>query len=452
MKNLLLLLFVSFFSNFSFAQGIEGRVFDVKTNQPISEVHVFINNKQIGTLTNPRGKFKLKASKKLSKNDTIYFSHIGYETEAFPFSENKRKYLVYLDASINKLDEISLQGNKKLSLKLNYNKLTPMKKGRYSFGSVLIDGNIYVIGGDISYKIEAFRESIDNNPLINNPNSTFEDLMRYYEKDYSKQIHIGGLLKYNIASDTWEIDSLQLKKRAKHTVNLHNNKIYVMGGTRVSRNGFEFLEDEIEVLDINNKSIQLDKTNPHQAVDFASFTYGDKIILMGGSIKKKKNGEKVYSNKVHFYDLKSGFWYELAAMPSAKETEGVLIGDKIYTFGGFNGKPLKDIETFDLVSGKWQKEGELFTEFSKPGIAKGDNTVYIFEDGKLLTYEVNTKELKEYRIDLFLNASELLYDDSYLYILGGFRKEEYSLFPSRGLFRVDLNQLKNTKVVKSKIL
>ena len=61
---------------------------------------------------------------------------------------------------------------------------------------------------------------------------------------------------------------------------------------------------------------------------------------MGGSIKMSENGSKILHYKVHSYDMNSGYWYELSNMPTAKEVNGILIKDKIYLIGGFNGKEL----------------------------------------------------------------------------------------------------------------
>lgn len=444
MKYLLLFLFISFSTHFSFSQIIDGIVLDIKTNKPIEKVHVYINNLQQGTLTNGRGKFSIKLSSALSNIDTIFFSHIGYKKQAFPFSKNKKKYLIYLTINSNELSEITLVGDKKLNSSLHFNKLTSMKNGLSSFGSVLINDKIYVIGGDASYEIDYFRKAMDWNSDL-----TFAETFANGGY-YSNQIYKGDLLVYNIASDIWETDELKFRKRAFHNLNLLDNKIYVLGGKRYSRNRkFEYLDDKIEVLDLEDKIIKVDNTNPHQAVNFISFSYEGNLILMGGSIKKKKNGLKLFSNKVHLYHIKSGLWYELASMPSAKETKGVLINNKIYTFGGFNNSPLKDIESFDLITGKWQKEGELFSPLTQPAITHINDMVYLFENGKMVTYNINSKELKEYAIDLFLNASELQYAEGKLYIFGGFKNKEYSILRSRGLFRVNLSEFEATKVIKT---
>jgi len=445
MKNLLLLLFISFSTHFSFSQIIEGIVLDIKTNEPIKEVHVYINNMQQGTLTSRKGKFKIKPLLKLSNNDTIYFSHIGYKKKSFLYTKEKNKYLIYLTINTKELSEIHLVADKKLNSSLHFNRLTSMKNGLSSFGSVLINDKIYVIGGDASYGIDENKKLLDFYPDI-----SFAEFIRKCKANFSRQIYRGNLLMYDLKKDAWEISDLEFRKRAYHNLNYNDNKIYVLGGIRLSINRkYDYLDDKIEVFDLEDRTIKVDNTNPHQAVNFLSFSYEGKLILMGGSIKKMNTGRKLYSNKVHIYDINSGLWFELASMPTAKETKGVLIGHKIYTFGGYNNSSLKDIESFDLITGKWKKEGKLFSAFSQPAITHINDMVYLFENGKVVTYNINSKELKEYAIGLFFNASELHYANNKLYILGGFKEGEFSFSPSRGLYRVDLNEFERTKVIKT---
>jgi hypothetical protein len=176
------------------------------------------------------------------------------------------------------------------------------------------------------------------------------------------------------------------------------------------------------------------------------------MILIGGSLKMKNNGFKEYSNKVHLYNLKSGYWYELGNMPVAKETQGVLIEDKIYLVGGFNDKPLSSIESFDLKTQKWKKEGDLFYGISKPAITHNNNIIYFFNNGKISTYNVLTKELNEYSIELSIEDSEMYCNNNVLYIFGGFKGTNFSIFPSAQLFSINLDEFENTKIQNSKTL
>ena len=165
---------------------------------------------------------------------------------------------------------------------------------------------------------------------------------------------------------------------------------------------------------MKNNTIAIDKTNPHQAINFSSFTYDDNIIILGGSTKSNEKGKKIYSKEVHDYDTKSGYWYKLEDMPTAKETSGVLVGDKIYLIGGYDDKPLTEITTLDLITGKWTKIGDLPYAMEKPALTVHNDTIYIFENGKISTLDIKSNTLNEYLIDLPMKGSQL-----YVYTCGG---------------------------------
>lgn len=422
---------------------------DKKNNLPIENVNVTLKRFNASTLTDEKGKFKLSISSRFEETDSIYFSHIGYAGKTISLTElKKNEFPIFLDEKIESLEDVILSGNKPLKLKITFTKLAPSKYLLSSFGSILKDNKIYVIGGDASSKTDAWKkvqyEKVD---------PTMEDYLRELSFQFSGQSYKGNLLVYDIKTGQWEISKLKFRKRAYHNLNEHNNKIYVLGGKRVSANGvFEYLDDKIEVFDIKNQTITIDNTNPHQASEFASFTYNDNIIIIGGSTKMKENGSKEYSNKVHSYDINSGFWYELASMPTAKETNGILIQDKIYLIGGFNTKPLSTVESFDLLTEKWNTEGDLFYGLSAPAITQNDEIIYFFENEKIFTYDTNTKQLKEYLINLPMKASKLYFSDNKLYLLGGYIENYYSKYPSPNLFSIDINEFENTKPNRSKFL
>lgn len=449
MKNLIFFLFIS---SISFAQTIEGIVLDARTNKPVKAAHVYITNIDQGTITNFRGKFKLKLSN-INGIDSVYTSHIGYKKKAFIYSQKKKRYIVYLEPNRNNLSEVKLTGVKrKLNLRLHYNKLASMKKGLYSFGSLLKEDKIYVIGGNSTYKVDEMKKILEFYPFDFDDVDKLFKLMRR-KGNFISELYRGDLLVYDLNLDFWESTDIKFRKRAYHNLHFNNNKFYVLGGKRLSMGRkYEYLDDKIEVFDNESNTIQIDDTNPHQAVDFASFTYDNKIIVMGGSVKRKKSGQKEYTDKVHLYDLESGFWYELASMPFAKESNGVLIENRIYLVGGIRERSISSIESFDLISGKWKKEGELFESFAKPAVTYNGDVVYMFEDEKIVTYNTKTKELNQYLIDLDLKASKLYYANNKLYILGGYRENSFSVKPSANLYSIDLREFETTKIYKSKRL
>lgn len=448
MKNLILFLIFSLSTFLSFSQYIEGKVIDAQTQEPIEGVNVYVEGINRGAVTNEKGNYYLAFPYEIVKSDVIHFTHIAYNELKIPYTQNKKNYSVNLLVDFKKLEEVKISEKRNLKKSISYEKLSSMKNGVHSFGSILLNDKIYVIGGDFSYEENQFKKLLEYDP-----DNALQKFMNGTAHNYKMDRYNGDLQVYDIKNDEWIRSKSKFNKRAYHNLNFYNNHIYIIGGKSISLNGkFEYLGDKIEIFDIEKDTVFVDYTNPHQAVNFASFTYNDSMILMGGSIKQKNNGFKEYSNKVHLYDFKTGNWYQLGNMPIAKEVKGILIENKIYLVGGFNNKPLSSIETFNLTTQKWQKEGNLFSGISKPAITYKENMIYIFNDGKINTYNVVTKELNEYLIDLYLQTSEIYCKDNKLYILGGFKETSYSLYPSPELFSININEFNITKIQNSKTL
>ncbi|UMB59693.1 carboxypeptidase-like regulatory domain-containing protein [Lutibacter sp. A80] len=448
MKKILLTTFFLFSTFLSFSQYIEGKVVDAQTNKPIEGVNVFLDAINRGAVTNEKGVYYLKFPYEIVKSGTIRFSHITYKEVEIPYTQEKKEYSVSLLIDLQKLEEVNLSYRRNLKKTISYKTLSSMKNAVHSFGSLLKDGKIYVVGGDASFEHNQFKKVMEYDP-----DRLFEKLTNGTIRNYKVDKYKGDLQTYDLKKDVWTRSKSKFRKRAYHNLNLYTNKIVVLGGKNISANGkFEYLDDKIEIFNIEKDTIIIDHTNPHQAINFASFTYKDKMILMGGSIKLKNNGLKEYSNKVHLYDFKTGNWYKIGNMPIPKEVKGVLVENKIYLIGGSNKRTLTSIEVFDLKTQKWTKEGNLFYGINKPALTYHNNIIYIFNNGKINTYNTITKELNEYLIELSLEASELFYANNKLYILGGFKENNFSLRPSKGLYSVDLNEFNNTRINNSKTL
>lgn len=84
MKYFLSLLFLIISSSYAFAQveetrekeAVEGVIIDSQTNGPIDNVNIVNLNQVIGTSTNSKGEFKLKAK----VNDTLHLTYVGYKS------------------------------------------------------------------------------------------------------------------------------------------------------------------------------------------------------------------------------------------------------------------------------------------------------------------------------------------------------------------------------------
>lgn len=448
-----LTLFFLFITFCSVAQNFTGKVLEQKSNDPLAGVNIYLNKTKEGGTTNKKGVYKLKFRSNINDRDTLLFSHIGYKTYKITIAElRKKEFLVLLTVDNKNIKEVTVAKNKQLRNTLRYEKIASMKNGIHSFGALLDKTKIYILGGDESAfadnATQQFKRLSDINPglsllgLISKLTPEF----RYY--NFSNKLQI-----FDIETSTLEESELKFRKKAFHNIIMYNNKIYSLGGKQISRNGkFEYLDNKIEVFDLSDNSITIDHTNPHQAVNFACALANNSIIVAGGSVKNSQKGLKQFTKKVHLYQLDTGLWYELADMPTAKETKGIVVKNKFYLFGGNNQKPVDDVEVLNLLTEKWEKIGELFSKMNRPALTNNGKVIYIFEDGKINTYNTDTKILKEYLINLALNSAEIFYTDKKLYIIGGFWEDEESKSPSKKIYRIDIKEFENTSINNSKTL
>ena len=447
---LTLLLLFSILSSFS--QNINGKVLEEETHTPIESVNVYFKKTKEGSFTNKKGEFYLKLYSKLKPTDIIHFSFIGYKTRHITFSELEQlNFIVHLSKKTEYLNEITVYNQNELKNQIPFKKLSSLKKGVYNFGSELIESKIYVTGGDESI-IEDNAKKVFNE-VSNTPESTFKDFLKRLKtkrasltwENYSNKLQV-----YDIAKDSWTISNLVFRKRAYHQTACIKNKLYVFGGKSFSKNGkYEYLDNKIEILDLQKGQIIIDETNPHQAINFAAFSYQDNIIIMGGSTKLKKNGEKIYSDESHIYNISSGYWYELPKMIKPKEVNGIIVKNKIYLIGGFNKTSLTEIESYDLKNEQWKKEGHLFSGMENPALAYSDNCIYIFSNGLIMTYNTETKILNEYKIRLYTKSPKMHFYNGKLYILGGFNENEFTKATSSKMSVIELSDFYKTKITKS---
>ncbi|MFD1293103.1 carboxypeptidase-like regulatory domain-containing protein [Lutibacter holmesii] len=450
MKKITTCILFVFIAISSYSQYIEGRIFDAATNKPIEGVNVSVVNLEDGTFSNPKGVYYLKIATNKKGLGNIQFSHIGYQTVEMALNKGQKIYNVYLVKNVNFLDEVALVNQRNLKQTISYKKLKSMKYGIFSFGGVLNNDKIFVVGGDASYNFDAVEKTLEK---YEHSDLTLIEKLLKAGVSYNYDMYRGDFLTYDIPTNTWEKNILKFDKRSAHNVNIINQYVYILGGKILSSGGRkDYLNATIELLDVQNNTRIVDETNPHQAVNFASFNYQGNLIVLGGSVKMKKSGAKEYNNKVHLYNLKEGFWYQLDTMSVAKETQGVLIKDKIYLIGGFNKKPLSQIESYNLKTNTWQKEGNLFFGMESPAIANNNEIIYLFDKDKIYTYNTLTKELNEFYIKLNITYSKMYFSNNKLYILGGLRFGDFETTPSSALYSIDISEFNKTKIIRTKTL
>lgn len=445
MKKILLLIFLLACNNV-FSQRIKGVVLDFSTKTPVQKAHILFKDKVL--LTNNKGEFSFRLHKKESINLTI--THIKYKTKSIDYDVIKSPVVIYLDEKVETLEEVKLNTNKKLKNSIEYKKLQNLPKGVYSFGSILKNNKIHVFGGDNSSLLEKNKKGITELQR-----STEEEIMKILNRPSSINFNNfeGSLQTFDFETRKWTHIKDKVLKRAYFKAVLKEENIYLLGGKKLSKTkSRDLLENNIEIISTKDFSVIKDQTNPHQAVDFGATVYDNKIVVFGGSTKLFDNGRKNYSDEVHLYNSETGYWYLLTKMSKGKEVNGIIFKNNLYLFGGFRGKKLKEIESFNLKTGKWKKEGELFRAMKNPAITTDNELIYLYEAGRFVVFNPLDKTLKEYRTDINLAGADMHFLNDNLYVLGGYQIEDFRKSPSNGFYRIKISEFLKTKSTNTKVL
>lgn len=440
-KALLSILFTFGFCTIS-AQSISGVVADAQTKKPLEGVHIYLKDNATGTVSDANGKWLLN----LAQTDSLFFSFVGYQTVKLELKSflNLKRDTIFLNPKEERLDEVAVSGRRKMKDKIVAEKLASMPYALTGFGSAVVNGKIYVFGGDQSLKTDDFRKGFQQLSDID-PSQQFDPMLftkLALAQSTSWNSYSDKLQVYDLVEDSWTKSDTKFSKRAYHTVVPSNRKIYVMGGKTISTNGaFEYLANTIEVYDIARDTVLVDYVNPHEAANPLGVAYGDDILLLGGSTKMTPNGSKKYTDKIHFYNVPSGKWYELNPIPKRMETDGAIVNGKIYLSVD------KMLCQMDLKSGKWEKLDNLELSFQNAKFTNGDGILYIYQKEMLFSFNPKYGELKKYFINVNVENPNIHFYNNQLFILGGTHSREFSSKPSNEVFRVNLNDLKFTKPV-----
>nr|WP_315026325.1 kelch repeat-containing protein [uncultured Chryseobacterium sp.] len=261
---------------------------------------------------------------------------------------------------------------------LTFQKLADMPVGRGALSSVIVNDNIYVSNG-------------------------------YTEKGDTNYIE-----KYNISDNRWtSLNSTLIPKRFANSETF-NNKIYIFNGWK---------NKYLEIVDLATNTVTKGAVNPFYAGNSGSAIQDGKIYVFGGS--GLKGAEKtVFSNKFQEYDIASNTWKSLPDMPTAKETKGKIVNNKLYVIGGFNGTSSNLIDVYDLNTHLWTNQYTMPVGVSGHSLAVSDNKIFIvgdYNDQTFLAYfDTETNELHQLSSNMIPRRHSVVevYNNK-LYLLGG---------------------------------
>ncbi|MDQ0783206.1 T9SS C-terminal target domain-containing protein [Chryseobacterium sp. W4I1] len=254
-----------------------------------------------------------------------------------------------------------------------------MSVGRGATASVIVNDNIYVSNG--------YQEKASD--------------ARYVEK-------------YSITNNSWSVlNSTLLPKRFANS-ETYNNKIYIFNGWGNSH---------LEIVDLETNTITKGAVNHSYTGNSGSAIYNGKIYVFGGSGLNGAATTK-FSNKFQYYDIASNTWNPLPDMPTARETKGKIVNDKLYVIGGFNGTPSRLINVYDLKTNLWIDQYIMPSGISGHALAVSGNKIFIvggFNNQTFLAYfDTTTNKLHQLSSNMIprRHAAAEVYNNK-LYIIGG---------------------------------
>jgi len=262
---------------------------------------------------------------------------------------------------------------------LQFKTLANMSVGRGGTSSVIVNDNIYVSNG--------YQEDSGNAKFIE---------------------------KYNITNNKWSVLNSSLLPRRFANSEAYDNKIYIFNGWGNSH---------LEIVDLATNTITKGATNRSYTGNAGSAIYNGKIYVFGGS---GLNGAEttVFSNKFQYYDIASNTWNPLPDMPTARETRGKIVNDKLYVIGGFNGTPSRLINVYDLKTNLWIDKYTMPVAIAGHSLAVSGNKIFIvggFNNQSFLAYfDTTTNKLYQLSSNMIPRrySTAEVYNNK-LYIIGG---------------------------------
>lgn len=144
-------LFLIFF--FCYVIGkVQDRVCVVSEKDSIFFLNVYIclKDRRVIVISDEKGVFLLEKYDLLLLNDILYFFYINYLYKKLFYGDLiKNRCIVFLIENNWVLEEVFIFSNRYLNCFLYYEILFLLKRGVYLFVLVLVDGQIYIVGGSI---------------------------------------------------------------------------------------------------------------------------------------------------------------------------------------------------------------------------------------------------------------------------------------------------------------
>ena len=258
---------------------------------------------------------------------------------------------------------------------------------------------------------------------------------------------VGEIYLFSPYTDEWQKGRFVAKPLVKGPTSsayFPESKIILSTGfsERLRGNNYAF---PIELLDLDNYRVEYIRSNPHYAVKSCIVSYKGKAYTFGG-IAYAGDGSSQFSGRMLEYDISLDEWNDLAPMPGPRVTTGVVVGNSLYTFGGYDSEhTYADIWRYDFESDFWETITNLPYPVRDFGITYRFPYAFLATVGEernmIGRFDVRDGSYKEFKTWLNVSSPGVAIIGNELFIFGGSWDNKTA---SNRSFRIDLAELIST--------
>ena len=303
-----------------------------------------------------------------------------------------------------------------------------MPTARTGFATSVVNGTVFVIGGNIQLKRGEFGEL---------STSTVE--------------------MYDPETDTWEQKANMPTARSGVSVSVVDGKIYAIGGSKIKTiqvpRGFNAESEELATVEMYDPvtdtwTQKADMPTPKKTM---TCVVNGKIYAIGGW---STTNEKPHLETVEVYDPAIDTWTKAQSMNCARCSAAIgVVNGKIYAIGGLGSPPIQEqsdlylssVEVFNPKTNQWQEGTEMSAPKALHTASVIDGKIYVVggyfkEDGefkKLSTIEIYDPTTDHWiqepnmPIGKWGHKTEVI--DGQIYIFGGGPVTSVQVYDPRGV-------------------
>ena len=244
---------------------------------------------------------------------------------------------------------------------LTWQRATPMRTPRMSFGLAVINGYLYALGGFDGERMLSSMEVRDPQTGLWRPVAGFATPSRGFAMvAWKGRLYVFGgwdglsamhrFEIYDPQEDRWQRQFRLARKRTGAVAAVAGDRIYLIGGW----NG-EYLRDNDQYDPATGRWQERDPL-PTARSDMAAAVLNGEIYVSGG----ERGGVLPV---VEVYNPRSNTWRNARSMITARRGHAmVAYQGKLYVFGGWNGEQIvRTVEVFDPATGHWTLSDDLPT-------------------------------------------------------------------------------------------